>query len=72
MGVYIGKSKIEKRTLHWTEILHRVTTHEGEHLSGEKGKKYQEKYGKQYLGINGEKKPDFSRPEYQKELRKTK
>ena len=68
----IGKSKVELRKLHWTEIKSRVTTHEGESLSGKKGTVYQQKYGKQYLGRDMSKPLDFNRPEYQKELSKTK
>lgn len=40
----------ERRATHWREIQTRVTTHEGEFLHGEKGKKYQKKWSRQYLG----------------------
>ena len=46
----VGKSKDEKRALHWRDIRKRVTTHEGEFLTGEKGRKYQKKWSKKYLG----------------------
>lgn len=66
----IGTSKKDQRILHWKEIKSRVTTHEGEFLSGRKGEEYKNKWGKQFLGI--ENRPtDFSKPEYQKELTKT-
>lgn len=39
-----------RRALHWNEIQSRVTTHEGEVLSGSKGESYQRNYSKQYLG----------------------
>ena len=48
--MYILKSNREQRLNHWKEIKKRVTSHEGEFLSGEKGEKYQKKYSKQYLG----------------------
>lgn len=69
--IYIGKSKIEKRVLHWQDITHRVTTHEGEFLRGEKGKRYQEKYGKKYLGKDLSRPVNFDKSEYQRELEKT-
>lgn len=67
----IGKSKQELRKLHWQEIKSRVITHEGESLSGKKGREYQIKYGEKYLGRDLSRPPDFSKPEYQKELGKT-
>jgi len=48
--IYIIKGKKEQRAAHWNEIRSRVKTHEGELLTGEKGKKYQEKWAKRYLG----------------------
>ena len=39
-----------QRALHWGEIKSRVTTHEGEILSGQKGREYARKYSKKYLG----------------------
>ena len=50
MAIIIGKSKKELRALHWNEIKTRVTTHEGELLSGKKGKEYQQKWSKKYIG----------------------
>lgn len=46
----IGSSKAKKRVAHWNHIRKKVRTHEGELLIGEKGRKYQQKYGKKYLG----------------------
>lgn len=48
--VFILKSKKERRAQHWNEIRGRVTTHEGEFLSGNKGREYQKKWAKKYLG----------------------
>lgn len=67
----IGKSKKEKRMLHWDEIRSRVKTHEGELLSGRKGKEYIQKYGRQYLGMDT-RPANYSAPQYQRELAKTK
>jgi len=39
-----------QRASHWGEIRSRVTTHEGELLSGKKGRDYARKYSKKYLG----------------------
>lgn len=50
MGIYISKGRTERRAAHWKDIQSRVTTHEGELLSGKKGREYQEKYSKKYLG----------------------
>lgn len=68
----IGKSKIEQRKLHWQEIRSRVTTHEGEFLNGNKGREYQKKWSKQYLGRDISRPVNFDYPSYQKELAKTK
>lgn len=68
---YIGKSKVDQRKAHWDEIRSRVTTHEGEFLSGSKGQAYQQKYGKKYLGIEA-RPANYNTPEYQRELAKTK
>ena len=46
----IISGKREQRAAHWNEIRKRVTTHEGEFLSGAKGQEYQEKWAKKYLG----------------------
>lgn len=70
MGIHIGKSKVDQKALHWKEISQRVTTHEGEFLSGSKGREYQQKYSKKYLGKDLSTPIDTSRPEYQQELRK--
>ena len=67
----IGKSKKEKRMLHWDEIRSRVKTHEGELLSGRQGREYIQKYGQRYLGMTPSR-PNYNAPEYQKELAKTK
>lgn len=50
MGILIGRSKRDQRALHWNEIKSRVKTHEGELLSGNKGRDYQQKWSKKYLG----------------------
>lgn len=50
MGIYINKGKREQRAAHWNEIQSRVKTHEGELLSGDKGRSYQHKYSKSMLG----------------------
>lgn len=68
--MYIGKSKKDQRISHWADIKSRVTTHEGEVLSGKKGEAYQVNHGKKLLGIDY-KPTNFNRPEYQKELAKT-
>ena len=75
MTIIIGKSKNEQRAFHWRDIQTRVRTHEGEMLSGEKGKKYQEKYSKKYLGRDlGNVKPitvsDVERYQWEKEHRR--
>lgn len=44
------KGKRDQRAAHWDEIKSRVTTHEGEILSGKKGRDYMAKYSKKYLG----------------------
>ena len=67
----IGRSKVELRKLHWQEIKSRVTTHEGEPLSGKKGEEYKQKWSKQYLGRDLSRPADFRGVEYQKELSKT-
>ena len=48
--VFIIRGKREQRAAHWQEIKSRVTTHEGELLSGQKGREYARKYSKKYLG----------------------
>ena len=64
-------SKKGQRLSHWKEITSRVRTHEGELLSGNKGRTYQEKYGQKYLGITA--RPiNFNSAAFQKELAKTK
>ena len=70
--MHIGKSKKDQRIAHWQEIRSRVTTHEGELLSGKKGREYQQKYSVKHLGKDLSTPTDFSKPEYQKELNKTK
>ena len=67
--MYILPSKKDRRMAHWREIKSRITTHEGEFVSGSKGESYQQKYGEKYLGIKW-KPTDFSKAEYQKELKK--
>ena len=66
----ITSSKQDKRVAHWQDIKNRVTTHEGEFLTGDRGRKYQDKYGKKYLGISD--RTNFNAPQYQRELAKTK
>lgn len=66
----IGKSKKDQRVSHWEEIRSRVTTHEGEFLSGKAGREYTSKWSKKMLGQDLSRKPDYSKEEYQKELNK--
>lgn len=68
----IGKSKRDLRLAHWQDIASRVTTHEGEVLSGEKGRDYQKKYSRKYLGKDLGKPVDYNQVSYLKELDKTK
>ncbi len=70
--VNIIRSKKEQRIAHWQEISKRVTTHEGEFLSGNKGREYQIKYSKKYLGKDLSKPININpdRPEVKKELNK--
>lgn len=68
----IGFSKKDKRVLHWKEIQSRVTTHEGEFLSGRKGREYQQKWGKKYLGVDFAKPLNLDKADVQRELAKTK
>ena len=70
MAFNIGSPKVEQRRKHWEMIRTRVKTHEGEFLHGEKGRDYQVKYSRKYLG------KDLSSPikvegeAYERELRK--
>jgi len=48
--IFILRPRSARRALHWREIKSRVTTHEGELLTGREGRKYQDKYSKKYLG----------------------
>lgn len=54
---FIGKGKQESRAAHWNDIRNRVRTHEGELLTGIKGKRYQEKWSKKMLGKDLNAKP---------------
>ena len=67
----ILKSKKEQRVAHWEEIRSRVTTHEGEVLSGQKGKDYQKKYSKQYLWKELGQPINYNQVSYLQELGKT-
>lgn len=67
----IGGSKKDIRMSHWRDIESRITTHEGELLSGKAGKDYQKKYSRQYLGRDLSKPTNYSTPSFQKELAKT-
>ena len=69
-GFFIGTGHKDARLNYWKEIKSRVTTHEGELLSGNKGREYQQKYSKQYLGKDMSQPVNFNKPEYQKELNK--
>jgi hypothetical protein len=68
---YIGRSKRDQRMEHWRDIKSRVTTHEGEPLTGSAGRNYQKKYSSKYLGKDLSATPSFEAPMYQKELAKT-
>lgn len=70
-GVPVDLSKKGKRLAHWKEITTRITTHEGELLSGSRGREYTQKFGQKYLGINP-RPVNFDSPSFQKELAKTK
>lgn len=70
--MYIGKSKKGQRVAYWNEIKSRVTTHEGELLSGEKGREYQKKYSKRYLGRDLSRPVNYNKVSYLQELEKTK
>ena len=50
--IFILKNSKQRRASHWNEIRKRITTHEGEVLSGRRGDAYQQKYGKKYLGTD--------------------
>ena len=50
MAIYILKGKTGQRAAHWNSIRDRVITHEGQLLTGIKGRKYQKKWGKKMLG----------------------
>lgn len=69
--MHIGKGKKDQRLAYWREIKSRVTTHEGEMLSGEKGRDYQKKYSKQYLGKDMSRPINFNQVSYLQELEKT-
>ena len=69
--IILGGKK-EQRLAHWQDIAHRVTTHEGELLTGEKGRRYQEKYSERYLGKNLAKPLNYNQVSYLQELAKTK
>lgn len=67
-SLVVGLSSRDKRIAHWKKIKSRVTTHEGEMLTGQRGESYINKYGKQYLGV--EPRTNFDAPQYQRELDK--
>lgn len=68
----IGSGSKQSRLEHWKDIKSRVTTHEGQVLSGKAGRDYQIKHSKKMLGTDMSRPVDFSAPQYQKELMKTK
>lgn len=70
--MYILKGKKELRQAHWNFIRTRVTTHEGEFLYGKKGKEYQKKYSKRYLGKDLSKPINYNQVSYLQEIEKTK
>lgn len=67
-AITVGLSKSGKRLNHWKEIKARITTHEGEFLTGKEGQAYQKKYGQKYVGIRPE--TNWDQPQYQRELEK--
>lgn len=69
---HIGIQRTDARIDHWGKIKSRVTTHEGEIIDGKKGRDYQIKYSKKYLGRDMAAPPDFRGKDYQKQLSKTK
>ena len=66
----IGTSKSDTRVAHWKDIQSRVTTHDGQFLSGKAGREYQQKWSKKLLGKDLSKPADYTAPIYQKELKK--
>lgn len=51
MSINTGiRGRVGQRAAYWGEIKSRVTTHEGEILTGQKGREYARKYSKKYLG----------------------
>ena len=50
-------TKEDKRALHWQDIQSRVKTHEGEFITGTRGREYQKKWSRQYLGKDLYKQP---------------
>jgi hypothetical protein len=48
--IYILKGNKGQRASHWRDIQSRVRTHEGELLSGSKGREYQRRWSKKMLG----------------------
>ena len=71
-GILLGTSKTDKRLAHWEDIKSRVTTHEGEFLTGLKGREYQQKYSKQMLGRDLSAPPQFNSADHLRELSKRK
>ncbi len=77
MTFHIVSGKNSQRAAYWNDIKSRVTTHEGEILSGDKGRKYQEKYSEKMLGrdISGGPKmteADVQRHEYNERKKREK
>jgi len=72
VGPTLGVSATGKRLSHWGDIKSRVTTHEGEMLTGAKGRDYQKKYSKQYLGKDMSAPSQFNTQAHLQELSKRK
>lgn len=70
MAFNIGLSKKDKRIAHWEDIQNRITTHEGEFLSGKQGEEYRKKWSEKMLGKDLNRPLNVNSAEAQKELAK--
>jgi hypothetical protein len=69
--MHILLPKKEQRRHYWQEIKKTVRTHEGELLTGSKGRDYQQKYSKKYLGKDLSGPVDCHGSDYDRVLDKT-
>lgn len=70
-GLTVLSSKVDRRIAHWKDIKSRVRTHDGEMLSGSKGRDYQVKFSQRYLGKDMSAPPRFDGADHLRELAKT-